>query len=549
MEDIKSFVIIGDFIKQYVGGVLVMYDFVLKDGLVVDGTRSLPYKATVCIKDDRIVEITDDSNVIGKEVINCDGKIISPGFIDLHTHSDACPINSKETQSMLHQGVTSEITGNCGISLFPSSEAKQVEIREFFSRNIEITLENKSLEINNMKEYLEIANKNKHSINSGTLIGHGTLRGFVVGFDDREATEEELEAMKSLLDQELKSGAYGMSLGLIYPPSSYARLHEFVELSKIIKKNNGILTVHLRNESNLVFEAVNEMIKVAELSGVHLHISHLKLIGKPQWGNSEKLLNNIKEARERGCIITCDQYPYEATSTGLAALVPGWAQDGGNSRMLQRLEEKDPILLKDIKNEMERRGGPNCVGISSTHGYIPEFDGKSIEEISKIYDLSPEETVTEVLIRCNGEVSSIYYSLNLGDILNIMKEMDIAVGSDGYNFSYDLSYNPHPRSFGTFPRFLQMVRENNLMSVQDAVYKITGLPAEIINLADRGVLKVNNIADITIFDFNEVKDMSTFVNSPVKPVGIYHVFVSGVPALLNGVQTGNKGGKMLVNSN
>ena len=526
-----------------------MYDFVLKDGLIVDGKRELPYKASLCIKGDRIVDITEDSNVSGNTVINCDGKVISPGFIDLHTHSDACPLNLGKSESMLHQGVTLEIAGNCGISLIPSKEFSRKEIREFFGRTIEIGLEEKFLEMDSMKDYLEIANKNSLVINSGMLIGHGTLRACVVGFDDREATIEELNEMKSILDTELKSGAYGMSLGLIYPPSSYGRLDELVELSKVIKENDGILTVHLRNESNLVFEAVDEMIKVAELSGVHLHISHLKLIGKPQWGNSQKLLNNIEEARQRGCTITCDQYPYEATSTGLSALVPGWAQDGGNLKMLERLKGKDSRLLKDISTEMERRGGARCVGISSTHGHASNLDGKNIEEISKMYNLPPEETVVEVLLKCNGEVSAIYYSLNMGDILNIMKDMNIAVGSDGYNFSYNLNYNPHPRSFGTFPRFLQMVRENSLMPLGDAVYKITGLPAKILKLSDRGVLKVGNIADITVFDFNEVKDMSTFTHSPVKPIGIEHVFIAGEAAILNGVQTENRKGKVLLKDN
>ncbi len=537
-----------DFMK-YSMEVFIMYDFVLKDGLVVDGTRKPPYKASVCIKGDKIAEITDDPDIQGNKIINCQGKVISPGFIDLHTHSDACPLNSKESESMLHQGVTLEVTGNCGISLIPSNKSNREEIREFFSRTIEIGIEDTSLEIDNMKDYIEIASKNPLRINTATLIGHGTLRACVIGFDDREPTNEELDKMKNMLHEELKNGAYGMSLGLIYPPSSYGKLNEFVELSKVIKANNGILTVHLRSESNLVSEAVDEMIKVAELSGVHLHISHLKLIGKPQWGNSQKLLDKIEAARQRGCNITCDQYPYEATSTGLSALVPGWAQDGGNSKMLRRLKTKDSRLLLDIASEMERRGGEKCVGISSTHGHIPEVDGKNIEQISRIYNLSPVDTVIKILIQCSGEVSAIYYSLSLVDVLNIMKEMDIAVGSDGYNFSYDLQYNPHPRCFGTFPRFLQMVRENNLMPLEDAVYKITGLSAQIINLPDRGVLKVNNIADITVFDFDEVKDMSTFVHSPVKPVGIYHVFVAGVPALIDGVKTKNKKGRVLLKNN
>ncbi len=523
-----------------------MFDFVLKDGLVVDGTRKEPYKASICIKDGKIAKISDDSSITGYKVINCAGKYISPGFIDLHTHSDACPLNFTKAESMLHQGVTLEIGGNCGISLIPSNYTRRTEIRAFYSRTVEVNLQDENLIVNNMNDYVNMANKNKLRINSGMLIGHGTLRACVMGFEDRKPNQEEMKNMKNLLDRELKSGAFGMSLGLIYPPSSYGNIDEFVELAKVIKENNGILTVHMRNEGDLVFDAVTEMVEVAQKSGVHLHISHLKLMGKPQWGRSQELLDYIEFARLKGCTITCDQYPYEATSTGLAALVPSWALDGGNEKMIQRLNKREPRLISDISNTMEKRGGPKHVVVSSTHEYIPEIDGKNIDEVSKKYRLSPVETVIEILIKCNGEVSAIYFSLSLDDVLNIMKSMNIAIGSDGVDFSYDIGYNPHPRSFATFPRFLQTVRENNLMPIEDAIYKITGLPSQILRLLDRGILKVGNVADITVFDYDLIKDMSTFSKSPVKPLGINHVFVNGKPILLNGEQTDNREGKIIL---
>lgn len=524
-----------------------MYHYILKNGTVVDGTRKEPYKASVCIKNGRIEAITDDTNVNGEIIIDVGGKIISPGFIDIHTHSDAFPLNTTPAESMLYQGVTTEIAGNCGITLFPSKKSLQKEIREYFARTIEINLEDQTIAVDSMSDYVELSKNNKLPINIGTLIGHGTLRACVMGFEDKDPTDEELQQMKELLDQELKDGAFGMSLGLIYPPSSYGKVNEFVELAKVIKENNGILTVHMRNESDLIFDAVDEMIEVAEKSGVHLQISHLKLIGKKQWHKSQELLKKIESARGKGCNITCDQYPYQATSTSLSALVPNWAQDGGNQKMIERLKTMNSKLLKDIATEMDKRGGPNCVGVSSTHGHLPALDGRNIEEITQTYLMSPEKTVAQLLIDCTGEVSAIYYSLNFDDVLNIMKDMNIAIGSDGYNFTYDLSYSPHPRSFGTFPRFLQMVRENNLMPIEDAVYKITGLPANILDLPDRGVLKVGNIADITVFDKDLVEDKSTFINPTVKPIGITHVFIDGVPALLNGVQTENRTGKILLN--
>ncbi|NLL80676.1 MAG: D-aminoacylase [Tissierellia bacterium] len=526
-----------------------MYDLVLKDGLIVDGTRKKPYIGSICIKDGKIAEILREGDCSADQLIDCKGKVISPGFIDLHQHSDAVPLNNLEPQSMIHQGVTTEIAGNCGISLFPADDESREEILKFFTRTVEVVPEDPSLRIDNILDYAEESKKHSFPVNIGTLIGHGTLRGVVVGFDDREATPEELEKMKELLEFELKNGAYGMSLGLIYPPSSYGRFNELVELSKVIRDNNGVLTVHMRNESDKVVEAVDEMLQVAELSGVHLHISHLKLIGKSQWGNSQILLDNIEAARQRGSTITCDQYPYQATATGIAALVPGWAQDGGNEKMLERLKEKEDRLFIDIKTEMEKRGGPNCVTISSTLGYLPELDGKTIEDLAEIFALPPEEAVVKVLIDCQGGALGIYHSLDMGDILNIMKDMNIAVGSDGCDFNYEMDFDPHPRSFGTFPRFFQIVREHNLMPIEDAVYKVTGLPASIINLKDRGILKVGNIADITAFDPDEIEDLATYMNPTVKPKGIYHVFVGGVASILDGEQTENRAGRISLKTN
>ncbi|MEG1850134.1 MAG: amidohydrolase family protein, partial [Oscillospiraceae bacterium] len=389
-------------------------------------------------------------------------------------------------------------------------------------------------------DYAKQVNPNGCSHNYGLLVGHGALRGCVMGFDDRDPTPAELEELKAVLDRELSRGAFGMSLGLIYPPSAFCKLEELVALAEVVKQHNAILTVHMRNEGPRLFEAVDEMIEVTERSGVHLQISHLKLMGKPQWGRADELLQKIENARARGLDITCDQYPYNATSTGLAALTPKWAQDGGIDRLLERLGSHDRRLLDAILLEMGNRGGPACVLVSSTHGHMPEAEGKRIDQISDLLHLSPEETVAEILIRSQGGVEAIYFSLDEKDIIEILRDMRIAIGSDGTSFCYDphvTTTAPHPRSFGTFPRFLRMNRELRLMPIQDAVYKLTGLPASILGLPNRGVLRAGAAADITVFDEKTVTDCSDFLHPVVKPQGIECVLVAGEPTVLHNRST------------
>ncbi|WMJ83529.1 D-aminoacylase [Oscillospiraceae bacterium MB24-C1] len=516
-----------------------MYDVVIKGGTIVDGTRAAPRVADLCISDGKIAAVCDTADKPGRQVILAQGKIVSPGFIDIHSHSDICPLLPApfKVQSKLYQGVTTEICGNCGISIVPNQGPHQKENSTYFERILELKSEDFKHDMASVSDYAKRVKKQGCATNFGMLVGHSALRGCTIGFDDRDPTPDEMEQMKALLDSELSQGAFGMSLGLIYPPSAFCKTEELVELAKVVKAHDGILAVHIRNESAKVFESVDEMLNIAALSGVHLHISHLKLMGKPQWGRAKELLDKIANARAQGVNVDCDQYPYHASSTSLTAIVPNWAHDGGFEALNKCLKEKSPRLLSDIAEMMAFRGGPACVLVSYTNGLATEFDGKTVEEISKILGVSPEEAVADVLIRSNGVVKAIYFSMSEQDVFTILNEMDISIGSDGYAFDYAMDGNPHPRSFGTFPRFLRINREQKLMPLEDAVYKMTGLPAKQLGLTDRGILKPGCVADITIFDENKVKDTATFLRSVVKPEGIEHVLVAGVPVLLDGEQT------------
>lgn len=526
-----------------------MYDVVLTGGRIVDGTRTAPYAADVCIRDGKIAAITEHFDGESKEVVDVSGKIVSPGFIDIHSHSDACPLVDYDPESKLYQGVTTEIAGNCGQSILPSTPESCAMIQQYFFSQMELPVGGLTLDgMYGMKEYVQRVKDHGCATNYGMLVGHGTLRGAVMGFVDRDPTPDEMEQLKAMLERELEAGAFGMSLGLIYPPSAFCQSDELVELAKVLKKHDAILTVHMRNEGPRIFQAVDEMIDITRRSGVHLQISHLKLMGKPQWGRSQEILDKIEAARAEGMTITCDQYPYIATSTSMTALLPHWAHDGGMPALVARVKAPTEQLKAETAQEMENRGGPASVLVSSTHGHHPEWEGKTVAELAEQFAMAPADTVMEVLSQCEGAVACIYFSIDQDDMLRIMKDMRICIGSDGYAFSYDRSItktDPHPRSFGTFPCFLRLNREHQLMPIEDAVYKITGLPADILGLKDRGTLKVGGVADVTVFDAETVRDTSEFMKSVRKPEGIVHVLVGGSFALRDGAATGAKNGMAL----
>ena len=384
-----------------------MYDLLLKNGLVVDGKRSKPYLANLCIQGGRILKITQEDDLAAREILDVSGLVVAPGFFDIHSHSDACPLVDYEPESKLYQGVTTEIVGNCGTSILPNTPETVTANQEYFFNELELPVG--SLKLNGLygvDDYVRAVHDHGCSIHYGLLLGHGTLRGTVMGFGDRDPSRAELEAMKARLTRELEAGAFGMSLGLIYPPSAYGKEAELVALAQVLREHNALLAVHMRNEGPHIFQAVDEMLNVARQSGVHLQISHLKIMGKPQWGRSQELLEKIENARREGVNVTCDQYPYTATSTSMTALLPHWAHDGGVPALLQRIKTPDRRLKEETAREMDNRGGPSNIMISSTHGFHPEWEGHTVEQISQMLNISSVDTVIYALNQCQGAVAS-----------------------------------------------------------------------------------------------------------------------------------------------
>ena len=333
---------------------MTMYDVIIRGGTVVDGTGAGRYVADVAVQGGQVAKIAPQIQEEALREIDAKGKIVSPGFIDYHSHSDGSILFGPDAYNYLEQGVTTEITGQCGSAPAPCYPGLIKEAGENLS---EAQVEELTRICDNYQSFMDHVSKMELGNNIAFYIGQGSVRGRVMGYDDSQPTQQQLEEMKAWVRQAMECGYLGFTTGLVYAPSVYAGEAELVELAKVLKKYDALLTVHMRNEGPRIFQAVDEMIDITRRSGVHLQISHLKLMGKPQWGRSQELLDKIEAARQEGMTITCDQYPYTATSTSMTALLPKWAHDGGRAALLERLRDPSRQLKAEIAAEMEDRGG------------------------------------------------------------------------------------------------------------------------------------------------------------------------------------------------
>lgn len=523
-----------------------MFDYAIKNGFIVDGTRGKTYNASLYVSGGKVAEISQ-TDMGAKTIIDASGLAVSPGFIDIHSHSDASFMTVPTLEGKLLGGVTFELTGQCGISLMPMNDKNRSATLQNVARSFDLDVKEGELNAQDFASYASSIERKKISINQGGLVGHGTLRSYVAGWEMRALSYEEMKSMCNVLDQMLVQGALGLSLGLIYPPGSFCDRAEIAELARVVAKHGKILAVHIRNENKGVFDALDEMISIAKETGVKLQISHLKLMGTAQWGRAEELLANIDSASEQGVRIHADQYPYCASSSVLTSCLPKWAMGGGYMKLVERLKDGEQFekIFADNLPEMRNRGTPEKIIVSFTGGAFPEIEGKSLVEMAEFMKCPLFEAMRRALIQCNGIINCIYHSVDEKDLLQIMSRIDIATCSDG--LAYDISKmpgKPHPRNMSSFVRFLRMVRENNLMPIEDAVYKITALPALLLGLGDEiGILETGYAADITIFNPDTVADAATYEEPWLKPVGIEYVFVNGELVLEKGRVTDARPGK------
>lgn len=512
-----------------------VYDILVKNGKVVDGTGNPWFRADIGIKNGRIADVgTLKSNA--EKVIEASDMIVCPGFIDMHSHSDFELLINNYAESKVRQGVTTEVIGNCGVSGAPLNDELKANFRK---ENPILDEAGVALNWSTVDEYFKTLEKNGSSINLAALVGHTNIRVCAMGYENRPPTKKELEEMKKMMEEAMKAGAFGLSTGLIYPPSSYADTSEIIELAKVVAQYDGMYASHIRGEdAPRLVESVKEAIEIGESSGVSVQISHHKAHGKPAWGKIKTTLRMIEEARERGVQVTCDVYPYTAASFGLSALLPPEAHEGGIPKMIERL--KNSRWRKRIRKEMleglSRWPSPFLtagwdsimIAFSSRH---PEYEGRMISEICSSLNVDPFDFVFNLLIEEEASVQVVRFTMREGDVCTVLSHPVSMVGSDASicaTYGFLSKGKPHPRAYGAFPRvFKRYVNELGILRLEEAVRKMTSFPASKLKLFDRGIIRTGMWADIVIFNLKEVSDEATYADPHKYPRGIEYVIVNG----------------------
>jgi N-acyl-D-aspartate/D-glutamate deacylase len=528
------------------------YDLLIVGGHILDGSGSPWFEGSVAVKDGKIADVGRLPKASARRVIDATGLVVAPGFIDLHSHSDYTLLVDGSAQSKIRQGVTTEIIGE-------SSSAGPVlgpDAAEF-----DKTLQPLGLQRDwtTLGEYFARLERQGISVNIASHVGSGQVRGCVLGNVNRAPTAEELEKMKGLVEQAMREGAIGLSSGLIYPPNMFATTAELVELAKVAAAYGGIYATHIRGEGAHGIQAIDEAIEISERAKLPAHIFHFKMDGRTNWGRMVEQVKHIQAARDRGVDITVDQYPYIAAMTGLEMCLPPKFLEGTSAQVVARL--KDPKARAEIRraiatglpgwedNEVRSVGGWHGVLVASLQK--PEnkkYEGKRLDEVARLMGKDPLDALCDLLISEGGSADAIYFSMSEPDVRLAMRQPWVGVGSDGNAVNTEMTFagKPHPRFYGSFPRVLgYYVREQKVLTLADAVRKMSSFSAQITGLTDRGLLRPGMAADITVFDPKTVADKATFENPLQYAVGNPYVIVNGVVVIDNGQHTGAKPGRVL----
>lgn len=516
-------------------------DLFIKNASVIDGTGNPIFKANIGIKEDKIVYIGKES-FSAKKIIEAHNYILTPGFIDTHSHSDFTILVDPRAEGKITQGITTEINGNCGISAFPL-------FGETFERKLS---ELNALGLkgwNRLHEYLELLRRKKPALNIAFLCGHGNIRGSIIGYKNIPANKKQIRQMKRLLKEQFSHKIRGISTGLIYPPGIFANTEELIEITKVIRYYRGVYATHMRSEGDRLLSALEETLLIGKKTKVPIHISHLKTSGKENWWKIDSLLAIIDSALIDGVRVTADRYPYIASATDLDAFLPSWIIEGKKEEIMARL--KSTTVRREIKKHLKTKGTnflDELLISDVSFEKDKKFEGRRIGELTNIEKAA--DFISELLINSELYVGVIYFGMSERNLIKILSKDYLMIGTDSSarcSNGLTAQGKPHPRGFGSFPRFLRKyVLEKKLMSLEEAIRKITFLPAKTFKIEKRGIIREGYFADIVIFDPAEINDKATFEKPFEISKGIKYVIVNGAIASEDGYITGLRKGKILL---
>ena len=527
------------------------YDTIIRNGNIYDGTGGKPYPADLAIQGDKIAKIAPNIPERGKEEIDATNMAVSPGFINMLSWATTSLIADSRSLSDIKQGVTLEVFGEGG-SMGPLNEQMKEDEKASmgeFKYDIDWTT---------LGEYLESLERRGISTNVASFIGATTLRVHEIGYEDRPPTDQEMENMRNLVRQAMEEGALGIGSSLIYAPAFYSSTEELIELCKIASDYNGMYISHLRSESNQFLEALEELITISEKAGIRAEVYHLKAGGVKNHYKMDQAIARIDAARKRGLDISTDMYTYIAGATGLDAHMPPWVQEGGYNKWVERL--KDPDIRAQVKQEMttdtdewENLGylaGPDGVLFAGfKNPDLRQYIGKTLKEVADELGKHYADVAMDFVIQDGSRVDVVYFLMSEENVKKQIQLPYISFGSDAGSLAPEgdfLKYNPHPRAYGNFARLLgKYVREEKLIPLEEAVYKLSGLSADKLKIKDRGYLKKGNFADVVIFDPETIQDHATFANPHQLATGVHHVFVNGMQVLKDGEHTGKTPGRVV----
>ena len=506
-------------------------------GLVYDGLGGAPYEADVAVADGKICALGDLKSLSADQEIDARGLWVCPGFIDVHSHSDTYLLIEPAAPSKIFQGITTEVVGNCGASAAPRYGEYRLP-SDWRDQTYPGSWQS-------VAEYRELLMAAKPAPNVVLLVGHNALRAGIMGYAEREATAAEIEAMQSRLRECLEAGACGLSTGLLYPPGKYAAMEEIVELAKVVAVYGGIYTTHMRSEGRHLLAALDETLAIGRRSGVRVEISHLKTSGRPNWGLLDEALAKIETAQVAGLEVAADRYPYTASSTDLDVLLPEWASSGGPEACLARLRGADVRQkLQDELAAASRDYEKVMVGATS----VPDCQGKTLTEVAQILKMDPPAAIVDLLLADELKTSAMFFGMSEANMRRILALPYVMIGTDASvrALTGPLSLDhPHPRAYGTCLRFLLMAHRDGLVKPEEAIRKMTSLPAKHYRLAGRGVVQKGFWADLLVIDPAKLDDRSTYAKPHQLAQGVQAVVVNGVLTLQGGRLTGRRGGWFL----